>query len=140
MLRGRALTCAALAFGMALRASPASADHVIGSGCSPGAGGSARAADGNNEFCNGSTWQYPPYQLGATTTGCNSGSAGMMQWTGGSVSPNNTFELCNGSNWITVNGSASSVPLSGILAATTTSSIDSGANAIAWNWNTLAVR
>ena len=62
----------------------------------------------------------------------------MMQWTGSGVSPNNTFEFCNGSSWITVNGAAASVALSGITAATGSQTFDSGANAQIWEWGTLS--
>lgn len=52
------------------------------------------------------TWQRPAYQFGASTSQtCNAGLAGMLQWTGTAASPNNTFEYCNGTSWMAVNGS-----------------------------------
>src|SRR5271168_487882 len=99
MLRGRALGRAALALVLALWASLAAADQTIGASCATIAGYAAQSANGNNAWCNGSTWQYPAYQLGSTTSGCTSTEAGQMQWTGTSVTPNNTFEFCNGTSW-----------------------------------------
>ncbi|MDD3288698.1 MAG: DUF1566 domain-containing protein [Alphaproteobacteria bacterium] len=43
--------------------------------------------------CNGSTWQRAALMIGATATGCDSGHAGMLQWTGTSL------QLCDGSGW-----------------------------------------
>jgi hypothetical protein len=149
MLRARSsLACAALAAAVVLALSTlpvwAQVDGestAPGASCPPGAtAGQADKADWDTFFeCNASTskWQRGPYFFGATADTCDSNHAGMVQWTGGSVSPNNTFEFCNGSTWTTVNGSASSVALSGVTAATTTSSINSGANAITWAWNSL---
>lgn len=62
----------------------------------------------------------------------------MLQWTGGSVSPNNTFEFCNGSNWVLVNGAAGSVPLSGLSASTTANTFDNSNYAQTWTWNSLS--
>jgi hypothetical protein len=91
---------------------------------------------GNNVYCNGSsnTITYPAYWFGSTSTGCSSATAGLVQWTGSSVSPNDTLEYCNGTTWTTVNGAAGSVPLSGILAATATNSIDSTNFPQTWAW------
>jgi hypothetical protein len=109
-------------------------DPTIGSSCtSPGQGGLSERYDGTgNSWCNGSTWQYPTYVLGSTSTGCNSGSAGMMQYTGG------TFEGCNGSSWGSL-ASSSSVALSGLTAATGSNTITGNGNyAQTWSWGTLA--
>lgn len=51
------------------------------------------ASDANNLRCVSSVWQYPVYQLGATTTACNSSTAGALQWT------TTSFQTCNGSSW-----------------------------------------
>ena len=147
MLRARtSLGGAALLLALALWASPAAAQVdgesvTPGNVCSPpGVAGQADKADWDTFFeCNASNkWQRGPYFFGATSDTCDSNHAGMVQWTGGSVSPNNTFEFCNGSSWITVNGAASSVPLSGITAAAGSNTIDSGANAQTWEWDTLS--
>lgn len=135
-----------LALGVALWPSLALAQvdgelHTPGNACDHGATAShGNAPDWDTFFeCNGSSqWQRGPYFLGATSDSCDSNHAGMVQWTGSSVSPNNTFEFCNGSTWITVNGVASSVPLNGITAATGSTTIDSGANAQIWKWGTLS--
>jgi trimeric autotransporter adhesin len=133
MLRGSTLGRASLALALALLwASPAAADMTIGGACSGGAG-SPQAANGNNVWCNGSTWQYPAYWFGSTSTGCSSATAGLVQYTGG------VFEGCNGTAWGALETSNSD-PLSSITAATTTSSINNGANAITWNWNTLTTQ
>lgn len=91
------------------------------------------ASDANNLRCVSSVWQYPVYQLGATTTACNSSTAGSLQWT------TTSFKGCDGSSW-SVLGSGGGAALSGITAATTTSSIDSGSNAITWAWGTLSAQ
>jgi hypothetical protein len=99
MLHGRTLLArAALALALALWALPAAADHTIGSACSVAAGDSARMADANNEYCNGSTWQYPSYQFGVAepSSSCGSGNAGQVQWTG------SILEACNGASWIPI--------------------------------------
>jgi hypothetical protein len=96
VLRGRTLSRAALVLGLALlRASPAAADgQTIGTACTTGADSAAVSLNGNNDWCNGSTWQYPPYQFGAAPSStCNSTNAGMVQWTG------SVLEYCNGSAW-----------------------------------------
>ena len=97
----RAWPRAALVLALVLWALPAAADNTIGSSCSSvgQSGNSAREADGNNEWCNGSTWQYPAYQLGSTTSGCSSTNAGQVQYTSG------TLEVCNGSSWVSVDSS-----------------------------------
>jgi hypothetical protein len=119
----------------------------FGSGCTPGSTGptgtgGAFAPDetGNNWYCNGNTdtVTYPAYWFGSTATGCGSSTAGLMQWTGSAVTPNNTLEFCNGASRTAVNGAAASVPLSGILAATTTSAINNGNYWQTWAWNSLA--
>lgn len=140
MLHARTLNLALGIFaGALLWAAPAAADiSSIGGTCTSSTAQSAQATlGGNNVVCVSSAWQYPAYQFGATSAACNSTNAGMAQWTGSSVSPNNTFEFCNGSNWTAVNGAASTVSLSGITAATGGNTIDSGSNAQVWEWGTL---
>jgi len=88
------------------------------------------ASDANNLRCISSAWAYPVYQLGATTTACNASTAGALQWT------TTSFQTCNGSSWSVLGGAS----LSSITPATTTSSIDSGSNAIAWAWGTLSTQ
>ena len=86
MLRGRALNRAARVLALALLwALPVAADNTIGGSCSSvgQSGNSARNADGNNEWCNGTTWQYPAYQFGSTTASCSSTTAGQVQYTSG---------------------------------------------------------
>ena len=140
VLRARSsLSCSAVVIALALAAFPASAGGpAIGDSCASGALAGVDTLGANNLICASNTWQYPAYQFGATSAGCDSTNAGMVQWTGSSVSPNNTFEFCNGSIWTAVNGAASSVPLSGLLAATTTNSIDNGSYAQTWMWNSLS--
>ena len=92
---------AALAVALALWALPAEADNVIGNSCTSvgQSGNSARYADGNNEWCNGSTWQYPAYQFGSSSASCNSSTqGGIVQWTG------SFLEGCNGASWVTLAG------------------------------------
>jgi hypothetical protein len=97
MLRSRALSRAAAFFVLVLWASPAAADNTIGGSCS-GGGSSAQFADGNNTWCNGSTWQYPGYTFGtlaSTLTGCSGTNAGQVQFSG------TTWFGCTGSNpWV----------------------------------------
>jgi hypothetical protein len=139
MLRGRPVGRAALVLALALWASPAAAqsNFNFGGSCTPGVGSNAADSTGNNWYCNGntSTVTYPAYWFGSTTSGCAAGTAGLAQFTGSSVSPNNTFEFCNGTSWQTIGGGSSA--LSGITAATGSASIDSGANAITWAWNSI---
>jgi hypothetical protein len=146
MLR-RCTLGAALVLALALWALPAMAQldgetETPGASCPSGAvAGQAASANWDTIFeCNASsdTWQRGPYFLGATSDTCDSNHAGMVQWTGSSVSPNKTFEFCNGTSWTTVNGAATSVPLSGIIAATSSANTNSGANAITWAWNSIA--
>ena len=99
------------------------------------------AADstGNNLYCNGnsSTVTYPAYWFSSTTSGCNSSTAGLSQFTGTSVSPNSTFEFCNGTSW-QVLGTATSLALSSLTAATGSNTITGNANyAQTWSWGTL---
>ena len=70
-------------------------------------------------------------RVGSTAASCSSSNAGTVQYT------SNVLEFCNGTNWGTLESSLGNA-LSGITAATTTASIDSGANAITWNWNSLS--
>ena len=131
---------------LVLRASPGLAQvdgehYAPGAACPTGATpGHAVTPDWDTFFeCNGSNqMQRGAYFFGASGDTCDSNHAGMVQWTGSGVSPNNTFEFCNGSTWTTVNGAATTVPLSGITAATTTNSIDSGNWAQTWRWGTLS--
>lgn len=99
MLRCRTIGRAALFAAALLLAGilPAHAtDPAIGAGCSPQRGNSARYDNGNNSWCNGSTWQYPAYQFGSTALGCTTTQAGMIQWTG------SAFQGCDGTNWDTL--------------------------------------
>lgn len=82
LLRTRSsLSRAALALALALWVRPAAAtDPTIGNSCTPQAGLSARYDNGNNTWCNGSTYQYPAYQFGNSTATCNSTNAGMMRY------------------------------------------------------------
>lgn len=84
-------------------------------------------ADANNLRCVSSVWQYPVYQLGATTTACNASTAGALQWT------TTSFQTCNGSSWGVLGGAS----LSSITAATGSNTIANGANAQTWNWDTI---
>ena len=95
----RAWPCAALVLAAVLLwAWPVAADNTIGGSCSSvgQSGNSARNADGNNEWCNGTTWQYPAYQFGSTANSCSSTTAGQVQYTSG------TLEACDGTNWIPI--------------------------------------
>ncbi len=138
MLRDRtSLRRAALVLALILWASPAAAQ--LGTSCTPGVGSWAADSTGNNWYCNGnsSTVSYPAYWFSSTTSGCNSGTAGLSQFTGTSVSPNNTFEFCNGTSW-QVLGTATSLALSSITAATGSNTITGHANyAQTWSWGTL---
>lgn len=118
---------------LVLWASPAAADITIGGNCTstPGAQSAQSGLGGNNVICVSNAWQYPAYQFGSTSAACNSTNAGIMQWTGAA------FQFCNGSTWTTVNGVATSVPLSGITAATGSQTFDSGSNPQTWEWGTL---
>jgi len=123
---------------LALWASPAAAGEGFGSPCSAGESW-APDSTGNNWYCNGNstTVTYPAYWFGSTTSGCGTGTAGLMQWTGGTVSPNNTMEYCNGTSWTSL-GAASGLALSGLTAATTGNTITGNANyAQIWSWGTL---
>ena len=94
---------AALILAVALSASPAAAQ--LGASCTPGSwGGSSADTNGNNWYCNGNTDTVttPAYQFSSTSTGCSSGTAGTVQWTGTTITPNNTLEFCNGSSWLPV--------------------------------------
>jgi hypothetical protein len=129
--RGAALLIAATLLGTA----PALAQ--LGSSCTPGGttgtgGGWSADSTGNNWYCNSGTdtVTYPAYQFGATALACSSTGAGMVQWTG------SAFQGCNGASWGPVDASTS-VALSSLTAATTGNTIDSGANAQVWNWNSL---
>ncbi len=45
-------------------------------------------------------WKRPAYQFGSSISQtCNASLAGMVQWTGTAVSPNNTLQYCDGSAW-----------------------------------------
>ena len=143
MLRRRSLSTALAATLLSFLSLPALA-QVDGESITPGntcngTPGQADKAEWDTFFeCNsGSHWQRGPYFFGSTADTCDSNHAGMVQWTGSGVSPNNTFEFCNGSTWTTVNGAASFVALSGITAATGSNTMDSGANAQTWKWGTL---
>jgi hypothetical protein len=129
----------------ALWIAPAAALN-FGDNCIPGTsgptgsgGGKAGDDTGNNWYCNGNsnTVTFPAYWFGNTTSGCGTGTAGLTQFTGTAVSPNNTFEFCNGTSWLTLGATTTSLALSGITAAIGTASINSGANAITWAWNSL---
>jgi hypothetical protein len=98
MLHGRTLSRAALVLALALWASPAAAG--LGSSCTPGStGGWSADSNGNNWYCNGNTDTVttPAYQFSSTSTGCGSGTAGTVQWTG------SVLEYCSGSAWTSVN-------------------------------------
>ena len=104
MLRDRKITRAALVLAVVLSwAWPVAADNTIGGSCSSvgQSGNSARNADGNNEWCNGTTWQYPAYQFGSTTNTCSGTTAGQVQYTNG------TLEACNGTTWIPIGSNVS---------------------------------
>ena len=104
MLRSREIGRAALVLALALWALPAMAQ--LASSCTPGVnwGGSSTDSTGNNWYCNGNTDTVttPAYQFSSTSTGCSSGTAGTMQWTGAATTPNNTLEFCNGTAWLVV--------------------------------------
>jgi len=56
-------------------------------------------------------WKRPAYQFGSSISQtCNAGLAGMVQWTGTEVSPNNTLEYCNGSAWTAFGGGSTNIP------------------------------
>ena len=130
MLRGRALKRALVLAAALLWAWPVAADNTIGGSCTSvgQSGNGAREADGNNEWCNGTTWQYPAYQFGSTTNSCSSTTAGQVQYTGG------VLEYCNGSAWTVLqpapiwtgplysgygtNGSCSSSPCTATITST----------------------
>jgi hypothetical protein len=115
MLRGYAL--AALAFALALGCAAAYAQvdgeqTTPGGACDHGAtAGHGNRPDWDTLFeCNGSTqWQRGPYFFGSSADTCDSNHAGMVQWTGSVISPNNTLEYCNGSTWGAVGGSSGGV-------------------------------
>ena len=117
--------------------------HTPGGACDHGAtAGHGQAPDWDTFFeCNGSTqWQRGPYFLGSSSDTCDSNHAGMVQWTGSTVSPNNTFEFCNGSSWTAVSGSASSIALSALSNSTTANTLDSVNYAQTWTWNSLSTQ
>lgn len=104
MLRRRTLSPAALAIVAALLwASPVQAtDPTIGNGCTPQGGYSARYDDGNNTWCNGSTYQYPFYVMGsaaaAAGSSCSTYPAGAMRYN----TTLGNLEFCNGTTWYQV--------------------------------------
>jgi hypothetical protein len=136
MLRGREISRAAFVLALAVWASPALAQSTLGASCTYGSTGATATPDktGNNVYCNGntSTITYPAYWFGSTSTGCSSGTAGLVQWTG------TVFEGCNGTAWGSLGGGwSASTTLSSLLAATTTNKIDSGNYTQTWEWGTL---
>jgi hypothetical protein len=135
MLRGRtALSRAALILALALlwASSAAATDPTIGAPCTSISGYSTRNDNGNNTWCNGSTYQYPAYWFGSTSTGCSSATAGLVQWTG------SAFEGCNGSIWGSLGGGGGSSALSALTSSTTANTIDNAAYAQTWSWNSLS--
>ena len=81
----------------------ARADYAVGGACTAGAVGPV-GTNGNNLVCVSGLWQYPAYQIGATTATCNGTNAGMTQWNGSNM------QLCNGSSWQTVPAASSCSP------------------------------
>ena len=83
---------------------------TCGAGASPPTPATADAPDWDTFFdCKSSTWQRGPYFFGSSSDTCDSNHAGMVQWTGSVISPNNTLEYCNGSTWGAVGGSSGGV-------------------------------
>jgi hypothetical protein len=108
MLRGRSLgTALAAAVLVVLLPLPTlgqvDGEHYApGSPCPSGSiAGQAVTPDWDTFFeCNASSnMQRGPYFFGSSPDACDSNHAGMVQWTGSSVSPNNTMEFCNGTSW-----------------------------------------
>jgi trimeric autotransporter adhesin len=112
MLRCQALGDGTLIVALALLLWVAPAAAQIGASCSATDGLSVDLT-GNNVYCNSGTFSYPAYWFGSTMTGCGSSTAGLMQWTCSSVSPNNTMEYCNGASWTAICSGATSGTVSG---------------------------
>src|SRR5690348_9200361 len=84
--------------------------------------GQQQAFDDGLYTCTGTQWAAEALIVGGvdqsnSAPACNSTNAGMIQWTG------SAFQGCNGSSWGSL-ASGGSTALSGLLAATTTNSID----------------
>jgi Protein of unknown function (DUF1566) len=113
MLRRRTLSRAALAIVAGLLwVSPVQAtDPTIGAGCTPQGGGSARYDNGNNTWCDGTTWQYPVYvmQSAAASAGssCSTYPAGAMRYN----TTISNIEVCNGTVWQAIGNTSSSCGL-----------------------------
>ena len=130
MLRGRTLNRAVIVLAAALAwASPAAANQTIGGACTTGTADGVQSVDGNNVVCLSSVWQYPAYQVGASSATCNATNAGIIRYNAGSL------QYCNSTTWTTLSA-AGTVALSGLAAATTTNSIDSSNWAQTWKWGT----
>jgi hypothetical protein len=100
MLRGRTLSRALVLAAVLQWASPATAANpTIGGACTTGDSAAATTGDGNNVVCIGSVWQYPAYQLGASTASCNATNAGIVRYNSGSL------QYCNSSAWQTISSS-----------------------------------
>jgi hypothetical protein len=91
-----------------------------------------RASGGQNLICNGSSWQYIPYQFGVGGT-CKAATEGQIEYAG------SAFDSCNSSNsWAAI--PTASVTLSDLFSAATTNTIDSTLNAQTWQWGTLSTQ
>lgn len=112
LLRGQAmrrrvlLALAVLALGCATAPAQAAEKTNVGDTCS----GEANAFDWDGGFqCVSNAYQRAPLYVGSSSATCATGVAGMIQWTGTAVSPNNTLQYCNGTAWTGVAGSSSSL-------------------------------
>jgi len=101
MLRRLALIGAAFALAAVLvQASPASAtDPTIGNPCTSVGGYSTRNDNGNNTWCNGTTYQYPFYIMGSAAapaqSSCSGYTAGAERWN----TTIDNLEVCDGTTW-----------------------------------------
>ncbi len=85
------------------------AAQVLGTACSPnGSNGSYQLTGDTQSFllCSGGVWTIPATQIGHTSASCNSGEAGVVQWTGSAL------QYCNGTSWV-ADGSAAAAGSTG---------------------------
>jgi hypothetical protein len=95
-----------------------------------------QATGGQNLVCGSLTWNYVPYQFGAsagTCPGASNVNLGMIQWTGAA------FQGCTASGWGSL-ASGGATALSSLTSGTAVNTIDSTNFAQTWTWNSLTTQ
>ena len=95
-----------------------------------------QATGGQNLVCSSLTWNYVPYQFGAsagTCPGTSNVNLGMIQWTGGA------FQGCTASGWGSL-ASGGTTALSALTSGTAVNTIDNTSMAQTWTWNSLTTQ